>query len=108
MEKYVEELRKMSIGGVIKYIKLGNLTDAEIELPEIKIQKEIVYKLDKIKALIDRENKQISLLDDLIKARFVELFKDKGFERVPLSELVNSKVATAKKRFFIGRQNQIH
>ena len=29
---YVEELRKQAIGGVIKYIKLGNLTNALIEL----------------------------------------------------------------------------
>ena len=35
LDGYVEELRKQSIGGVIKYIKLGNLTDAEIELPSI-------------------------------------------------------------------------
>ena len=28
MEEYVEELRRQAIGGVIKYIKLGNLTDA--------------------------------------------------------------------------------
>ena len=32
MDGYVEELRRLSIGGVIKYIKLGNLTDAFIEL----------------------------------------------------------------------------
>ena len=28
MTRYIQELRKLSIGGVIKYIKLGNLTDA--------------------------------------------------------------------------------
>ena len=99
MEKYVEELRKMSIGGVIKYIKLGNLTDAEIELPEIDKQKEIVYKLSKIKAIIDNEIRHQDLLDELVKARFVELFKDKGFELVPLSQLANNRVSTTKKDF---------
>ena len=42
MEAYVEELRKQAIGGVIKYIKMGNLTDAMIELPSIEEQKKIV------------------------------------------------------------------
>ena len=28
MEDYIDELRKQAIGGVIKYIKLANLTDA--------------------------------------------------------------------------------
>ncbi len=42
MERYVEELRRQAIGGVIKYIKLGNLTDALLELPSFKEQKSIV------------------------------------------------------------------
>ena len=42
LEGYIEELRKQSIGGVIKYIKLGNLTDAMIELPTIEKQKYMV------------------------------------------------------------------
>lgn len=33
MSVYVEQLRAMSVGGVIKYIKLGYLTDAKIPLP---------------------------------------------------------------------------
>lgn len=42
LSKYVEELRTQAIGGVIKYIKLGNLTGAMLELPSIDKQKEIV------------------------------------------------------------------
>ena len=76
MEDYIEELRKQAIGGVIKYIKLGNLTDALIELPSVDEQKEIVNILEKAKKLLDLRNNEISKLDDLIKARFVELFGD--------------------------------
>lgn len=74
MEGYVEELRKQAIGGVIKYIKLGNLTDALIELPSVDEQKAIVDILEKAKNVLDMRNEEISKLDDLIKARFVELF----------------------------------
>ena len=77
MTRYIQELRKLSIGGVIKYIKLGNLTDAEITLPSIKEQKDACEKLEKIKNIIDEKEAQISYLDNLIKARFVEMFGDR-------------------------------
>lgn len=77
MTRYIQELRKLSIGGVIKYIKLGNLTDAEISLPSIKEQKDACEKLKKVKDIIDKKEAQISYLDNLIKARFVEMFKEK-------------------------------
>ncbi len=76
MEGYIEELRKQAIGGVIKYIKLGNLTDALIELPSVDEQKIIVDILEKSKKVLDMRNEEISKLDDLIKARFVEMFGD--------------------------------
>lgn len=38
LELYIETLRKESIGGVIKYIKLGNLTNAKIFLPDLATQ----------------------------------------------------------------------
>lgn len=47
MERYIEELRKQAIGGVIKYIKLGNLTEAVIELPSIEDQKAILHMCQK-------------------------------------------------------------
>ena len=76
MEKYVEELRKLSIGGVIKYIKLGNLTDAMIELPDMEKQKFIVRLLSKLKGIITQRRQQLQKLDELVKARFVEMFGD--------------------------------
>lgn len=76
MEDYIDELRKQAIGGVIKYIKLANLTDALIELPSVDEQKSIVEILKKVKGILDKRNDEIRELDNLIKARFVELFGD--------------------------------
>lgn len=76
MDSYVEELRKLSIGGVIKYIKLGNLTDALIELPEINNQKAVVNILNKAKCVLTYRQQQLQKLDELVKARFVEMFGD--------------------------------
>lgn len=47
-----------------------------VELPTIEEQKNIVKKLDKILEVIDNQNKQLELLDEAIKARFVEMFGD--------------------------------
>lgn len=92
MNGYVEELRKLSIGGVIKYIKLRNLTDALIELPDIETQKYIVSILSKIKELIDSRYQELKILENLIKARFVEMFGDpvsnsKGLQEATLPEI---------------------
>lgn len=38
LEQYVDTLQKQAIGGVIKYIKLGMLTEAQIILPNIDEQ----------------------------------------------------------------------
>ena len=76
MEGYVEELRKLSIGGVIKYIKLGNLTEALIELPKIEDQRTIDDILNKSKRILSYHQQQLQKLDDLVKARFVEMFGD--------------------------------
>lgn len=73
---YIDELRKQAIGGVIKYIKLENLTDALIELPSFDRQREIVRLFAKAKDIIGNRHRQIAMFNTLIKARFVEMFGD--------------------------------
>jgi len=92
MEGYIEELRKQAIGGVIKYIKLGNLTDALIELPSVDEQKSIVEILVKAKGILEKRNDELNALDNLIKARFVEMFgtlhdNENGFEVVTIEDV---------------------
>ena len=93
MNGYVEELRKLSIGGVIKYIKLRNLTDALIELPEIETQKYIVSILSKIKELIDFRYQELKMLENLIKARFVEMFGHQSHNEKSLQYMTIDDVA---------------
>jgi len=89
---YIKELRKQAIGGVIKYIKLGNLTDADIMLPDIETQKNIVKELSKINLEIEKCRKNLKSLEELTKSRFIELFGDpiensKNFKTIPLKKL---------------------
>ena len=74
LDEYVETLRNLSIGGVIKYIKLGNLTDADIPITDLSTQKQIVSNLDKVTHTIDLCNAILEKFDLLVKSRFVEMF----------------------------------
>ena len=76
LDLYVEVLRTQSIGGVIKYIKLGNLTDALIPLPSIEKQAEIIESLEKCNVIIERRKQQVVLIEQVVKSRFIELFGD--------------------------------
>ena len=92
LDKYVETLRELSIGGVIKYIKLGYLTDADIPTPTISEQYNIVETLDKVTHTIDLCNAILEKLDLLVKSRFVEMFGDfkinpKGWEIAKFTEI---------------------
>ena len=74
LDKYVETLREQSIGGVIKYIKLGNLTEASIPLPPLDEQHKIAAVLDKVSNLIAKRRQQLDKLDEIVKSRFIEMF----------------------------------
>lgn len=74
LEQYVGILRSSSIGGVIKYIKLGNLTEAPIPLPPFAEQKRIAAELDLITEMIRNREAQLARLDTLVKAKFDEMF----------------------------------
>lgn len=96
MEKYIDTLRSQSIGGVIKYIKLENITDAKIELLPKDEQVRICKILDKVKSSINSQKHQLQKLDTLIKARFVEMFANKGFNKTQIGNLVDCNITSVK------------
>ena len=107
MESYIDELRKQSIGGVIKYIKLKNLTDALIELPSIEVQRKIVNIISKSKEIVRRKENEFELLDELVRARFVEMFGDPminpyEWKIINISEVLRAKASNG---FFSRRDD---
>ena len=54
MQGHSKKLLEQSIGGVIKYIKIGFLTDAPLLLPSYSEQKQIVSKVEELMALCDQ------------------------------------------------------
>ena len=99
LDKYIEVLRYQSIGGVIKYIKLNNLSDAQIPMRSIFEQDKIIGILEKLDNEIIIRSKQLSELSNLVKSRFNEMFGSKKFDKVSISELVDDRIVIAKKKF---------
>ena len=102
LDKYVETLRQQAIGGVIKYIKLGNLTEADIPIPSVVEQEKIIENLGKVKGLIALRKEQLAKLDQLVKSRFIELFGDcltnpKGWKTKHLEDIAD--VGSSKRVF---------
>lgn len=64
------------------------LKESQIEYPSAEKQSEIVLVLDSISSVIEHRQQQLQKLDDLVKARFVEMFGDYlKDDRRPLSEV---------------------
>lgn len=76
LETYLDTLREQSIGGIIKYIKMGNLTDAQIPLPPLAEQKRIAAILDAADALRAKRREALAQLDALLQSSFLTLFGD--------------------------------
>ena len=97
LDSYVEKLREQSIGGVIKYIKLGNLTDAEIPLPNLATQQRIAAILDQAEAIIQNNRAIVQKYDALTQSLFLDMFGDpvkneKRWEMKTLKDLGTSRL----------------
>lgn len=72
----LDEMIGKTHGATMKHIVKKDFDTTLIPYPNIKEQEEIAIKLDKIERIIRDRKQEIDLLDDLIRARFVEMFGD--------------------------------
>ena len=69
-------LNSLGRGATFKEISKAIVSEIEINIPDIEKQKKVVEILEKVRGVIVLRKKELSILDDLIKARFVEMFGD--------------------------------
>ena len=72
----VDELNSKGTGSTFKAINKKTLSETEIPLPPIDEQRKIAAVLDKVSDLIAKRHQQLDKLDEMVKARFVEMFGD--------------------------------
>ena len=83
-----------SSGSTFKSIKMNQLERMTFNLPPIATQKDITRKLAAVTRMINLRSSQLTELDNLIKARFVEMFGDMllnemGWQEVHLDALAD-------------------
>ena len=66
-------IKEVATGSVRDNLRLSMLYDFMIELPSLDVQRQIVSNLDLLASIIRQRNQQLTKLDELVKARFVEL-----------------------------------
>ena len=84
-------LNSLGRGATFKELSKSIVSNIEINLPDIVYQKKAVETLEKVSEIIALRKRELSSLDDLIKARFVEMFGDvqheEKYKGIPLGEL---------------------
>ena len=76
VRKKVDEMIRKSHGATMKHIIKKDFEDTIIPYPTLEEQYKIADELDRISKIIDMRNQELRLHDDLIRARFVEIFGD--------------------------------
>ncbi len=69
-----EYLNSLGRGATFKEISKQIVSAIEINVPDISRQEEVVCQLEKVSKIIQLRKQELQKLDELIKARFVELF----------------------------------
>ena len=87
------DFERLNKAVTIPSLTKSDLLKIEIELPSMEIQQKVVNKLLKIELIIQIRKQELQRLDDLIKARFIEMFgvypaNPMGWEIVTIRDVV--------------------
>ena len=88
---YRRKISEVAIGANINNIRNEHIASLELPVYEAEQAQMIVEKIGLLQNIIDNRKCELSKLDELIKARFVEMFgdpkaNDKGFTKAPMGE----------------------
>jgi len=91
------KMQDLAESTTVPSVRKSKLEQVEITVPSIERQIEIEHILDNVSKLILMRKQELKALDELIKARFVEMFGDPvsnphGYDKVALSELADIKI----------------
>ena len=83
------EVNQIGRGVAQNNINLSILRKFSIPLRDIEDQKTIVGSLNKVESIIEKQKQQLERLDELIKARFVEMFSESKCGTKKLNEITD-------------------
>ena len=93
------DFERLNKAVTIPSLTKSDLLKIEIDLPNLKQQQDVVDRLVKVERIIALRKQELRSLDDLIKARFVELFGDmtenpNGWEAISLGKVCDVRDGT--------------
>jgi len=108
-EYHLREMEQQTHGATMKHITKSAFEKIEIPYPKLEKQKKIANKLERTKSLLLKQHRKIELLDQLLKARFVEMFGDPvsnphGWDKVNISTVVRGRASNG---YFAKRQEYV-
>ena len=83
----LKKMESKTHGATMKHIVKKDFDNTVVPFPSLEKQAEIANLLQKVTEVIRLRGKELQYLDDLIKARFVEMFVGKNYPLVSVDEL---------------------
>ncbi|MCX4371055.1 MAG: restriction endonuclease subunit S [Dysosmobacter sp.] len=104
---YRQKISDSSAGANINNIRNEHIDELEILLPTAERQKYIAIVLDKLTGLISLRKQQLAKLDELVKARFMEMFGDPEYNNrnLPIYKLSDLCEVGSSKRIYQNEQS---
>ena len=90
VRKKIDEMINKSHGATMKHIVKKDFEDTLIPYPTLEEQSKIAVELDRVSKIIDMRKRELELYDDLVKARFVEMFFNKGYPVLGWNDVFNT------------------
>jgi len=76
MSKSLKEIEQRTAFVTVKHLSAKELNKLELDVPELSKQDKIADTLNRLERVIEARKEELEKLDNLIKARFVEMFGD--------------------------------
>lgn len=70
----IEQISNKGKHAVIKNVSVNDLKNFEVDVPDFQTQNKTVAILDKARALVQKRNEAVIILDELLRAQFLEMF----------------------------------
>ena len=91
----LQEMGAKAHGATMKHIVKKDFDNTAIPFPALEEQEKIAQTMNRISRIISDRQQQLQKLDELVKARFIELFgdplgNDKGWQKVLITEVCHA------------------
>ncbi|MFU2421419.1 MAG: restriction endonuclease subunit S [Bacteroides sp.] len=89
MSKSLKEIEQRTAFVTVKHLSAKELNKLELDVPELSKQDKIADTLSRLERVIESRQEELEKLDDLIKARFVEMFGNplNGTAKFPIHQV---------------------